>query len=114
MTFASVSQFHAFLPWGQRPFSIVNSVLNVEALVGAFNQEKALVGAFSVIWKTNCGNDEALHSTTWNQPFQILIYLKWNHAKKKLQFSPHIQKQFVLWKVAGWQTQINFWKFLDS
>ena len=27
----------------------LNSVLNVEALVGAFNQEKALVGAFSVI-----------------------------------------------------------------
>ena len=26
-----------------------NSVLNVKALVGAFNQEKALVGAFSVI-----------------------------------------------------------------
>ena len=27
----------------------LNSVLNVKALVGAFNQEKALVGAFSVI-----------------------------------------------------------------
>ena len=26
-----------------------DSVLNVKALVGAFNQEKALVGAFSVI-----------------------------------------------------------------
>ena len=31
-----------------RMFSI-DSVLNVEALVGAFNQEKALVGAFSMI-----------------------------------------------------------------
>ena len=29
----------------------LNSVLNVKALVGAFNQEKALVGAFSVIVK---------------------------------------------------------------
>ena len=29
--------------------SCLNSVLNVKALVGAFNQEKALVGAFSVI-----------------------------------------------------------------
>ena len=29
--------------------SIKHSVLNVKALVGAFNQEKALVGAFSVI-----------------------------------------------------------------
>ena len=27
----------------------LNSVLNVKALVGAFNQEKVLVGAFSVI-----------------------------------------------------------------
>ena len=27
----------------------LDSVLNVKALVGAFNQEKALVGAFSVI-----------------------------------------------------------------
>ena len=27
----------------------LNSVVNVKGLVGAFNQEKALVGAFSVI-----------------------------------------------------------------
>ena len=27
----------------------LNSVLNVKAVVGAFNQEKALVGAFSMI-----------------------------------------------------------------
>ena len=31
-----------------------NRVLNVKALVGAFNQEKALVGAFTVIVKTDC------------------------------------------------------------
>ena len=35
----------------------------MKALVGAFNQEKALVGAFSVIMKTGCGTDGALHST---------------------------------------------------
>ena len=35
----------------------------MKALVGAFNQEKALVGAFSVIVKTDCGTDGALHST---------------------------------------------------
>ena len=46
MTFATASQFHVYLPWGQRLF---NSVLNVKALVGAFNQKKALVGAFYVI-----------------------------------------------------------------
>ena len=36
----------------------------MKALVGAFNQEKALVGAFSVIVKTGCRTDGALHSTT--------------------------------------------------
>ena len=35
----------------------------MKALVGAFNQEKALVGDFSVIVKTGCGTDGALHST---------------------------------------------------
>ena len=34
----------------------LNSVLNVKALVGTFNQEKALVGAFSVIVKTSLIN----------------------------------------------------------
>ena len=34
----------------------------MKALVGAFNQEKALVGAFSVIMKTDCETDGALHS----------------------------------------------------
>ena len=29
---------------------------NVKVLVGTFNQEKALVGAFSMIVKTNCEN----------------------------------------------------------
>ena len=33
----------------------LNSVLNVKAVVAAFNQEKALVGAFSVI--TNLGTE---------------------------------------------------------
>ena len=46
MIVASGSQVYVYL----RPFSIVSLfVLNVKALVGAFNQEKALVGAFSVI-----------------------------------------------------------------
>ena len=37
----------------------------MKALVGAFNQEEALVGAFSVIVQctTGCGTDGALHST---------------------------------------------------
>ena len=42
---------------------IYHSVLNVKTVVAAFNQEKALVGAFSVIVKTKCKTDGALHST---------------------------------------------------
>ena len=34
------------------------------AVVAAFNQEKALVGAFSVIVKNGCGTDGSFHSTT--------------------------------------------------
>ena len=36
----------------------------MKALVGAFNQEKALVGAFSVIVKTGCGTDGPFYSTS--------------------------------------------------
>ena len=32
-------------------------------LVGAFNHEKALVGAFSVIVKTDCETDGSFYST---------------------------------------------------
>ena len=35
----------------------------MKALVGAFNQEKALVGAFSVIVKTDCETDGSLYRT---------------------------------------------------
>ena len=43
----------------RRLFSIVsfNSVLNVKALVGTFNQEEVLVWAFSMIVKTDCETD---------------------------------------------------------
>ena len=44
---AKVSQFHFYLPWGQRQqLAQRNCVLNVK---GAFHQEKAIVGAFSLI-----------------------------------------------------------------
>ena len=42
---------------------VQHSVLNVKALVGAFNQEKALVGAFSVIVKTGWGTNGSFYST---------------------------------------------------
>ena len=38
--------------------------VNVKALEGAFDQEKALLGAFSVIVKTDCETDGAVHSTS--------------------------------------------------
>ena len=54
MIFVSGTQFHIYLPClGARLAKCFNSVLNVKALVGAFNQEKALVGAFSVIVKSS-------------------------------------------------------------
>ena len=42
-------------------------VLNVKALEGSLTQEKALEGAFSVIVKTDCETDGALHSTNNNR-----------------------------------------------
>ena len=39
----------------------------MKALVGAFIQEKALVGAFSVIVKTGCGTDGSFYSTNYNR-----------------------------------------------
>ena len=45
MTFASGTRFHIYFPR-------INAI-GVKALVGAFNQEKALVRAFSVIVKTD-------------------------------------------------------------
>ena len=50
MTFVLMSQLHIYLLWVNTCLAKChNSVLNVKALVDAFNQEKALVGAFSVI-----------------------------------------------------------------
>ena len=36
----------------------------MKVLVGAFNHEKALIGAFSVIVKTDCETDGSFYSTT--------------------------------------------------
>ena len=54
MTFVLASQYHVHLPWVNAHLAYcINSVLNVKALVSTFNQEKALVGAFSVIVKSS-------------------------------------------------------------
>ena len=47
MIFALDSQFHVYLQWVNTCLACLNSGLNVKALVGVFNQENALVGAFS-------------------------------------------------------------------
>ena len=56
----------------------------MKALVGAFNQEKALVGAFSMIVETGCGTDGALHSTI-TDPYLLLAQvhhiLEWEGRK---------------------------------
>ena len=52
MTFVLASQFHIYLPWDNARLALcLNTFLNKKALLGTFNQEKALVlvGAFSVI-----------------------------------------------------------------
>ena len=52
---------------------VQHSVLNVKSLVGAFNQEKALVGAFSVIVKTGCETDGSFYSTRLDLPNFVLV-----------------------------------------
>ena len=48
------SQFHVFLPWVDvRLAFCLNSVLNVKAIVGPFNQERGPVRVFSGIVETN-------------------------------------------------------------
>ena len=44
-------------------------------LVGAFNQEKTLVGAFSVIVKTGCGTDGSICGTSLYLTLQFLIMI---------------------------------------
>ena len=49
MIIVSAFQFHVYLTWVDACFSVLYSVLNMKALVGAFNQVKNLIGAISVI-----------------------------------------------------------------
>ena len=43
----------------------------MKALVGAFNQEKALVGDFSVIVKTDCETDGSFYSTNLSRSCSV-------------------------------------------
>ena len=54
MIFTAETLFHVYLPWVDTSLvKCPNSVLNLKTLVGAFNQEKALLLVFSVIIKTS-------------------------------------------------------------
>ena len=64
----------------------------MKALVGAFNQEKALIGAFSVIVKTDCGTDGSLYSTSpgvW--PLTMIGIRSRSHLLCARVISPHMQ-----------------------
>ena len=62
----------------------------MKALVGAFNQEKALVGAFSVIVKTDCEADGSFYSTNniiilcMETQITILVDLTWAGGRSEL------------------------------
>ena len=60
MIIVSLSKFHVNLPVNACLAYCLNSVLNVKVLVRTFNQEKALLGAFSVITNLRMDLFEAL------------------------------------------------------
>ena len=51
----------------------------MKALVGAFNQEKALVGAFSVIVKTDCETNGSFYSTSYHGHIPGAVWDHHNH-----------------------------------
>ena len=68
------------------------SVLNVKVVVAAFNKEKALVGAFSVIVKTGCGTDGSFYSTSYNLIIPPLLCLV-----SALCFEAELSFILILW-----------------
>ena len=66
MTFMSGTQFYIYLLWVNALLAkCLKSVLNVKVVVAAFNQEKAILGAFSVIVKLKT-SWRFLYSSTTN------------------------------------------------
>ena len=65
---------------------LINSVLNVKALVGAFNQEKALVGAFSVIVQP--GVEPMEHYTAL---VTFLVITEWMEARPSRTMNSHLE-----------------------
>ena len=77
-------------------------------LVGTFNQEKALVGAFSVIVKTSCETDGSFHGTTGGVQERGIYHV----SSILLQSLLRLYYQFWRPQVAGWQAaqqlQVHF------
>ena len=83
MTFVRPNFTSTYLGFNACSALCLNSVLNVKAVVAAFNQEKALVGAFSVItnlrmelFQTLVGNSGVAVASVDNT-----VYTKLNQAQ---------------------------------
>ena len=95
MIIALASQFHIYLAWIN---AHQHSVLNVKALVGAFNQEKALCmivktdGSFAALldyWKNIVGRDQDFHHFISGGRFELhfnLLYHSPNSQEDLLKF----------------------------
>ena len=87
MTFALRTQFHVERPWGQCLFSVLIVSLYVKVVVAAFNQEKALLGAFSVITNLRMELFEALiHTATHSTAGYFALHC--SLARTLFAFSP--------------------------
>ena len=64
----------------------------MKALVGAFNKEKDIVGAFSVIVKTGCGTDGSICGTSRYRAPSVAGFTGWVSALRKLDCLPEIDK----------------------
>ena len=77
----------------------------MKAEVATFNQEKALVGAFSVIVKTGCGTDGALqHSTNSHivQPEDGGVNLDMGELDEALEAAKEVEHL-----VRGWRSGLS-------
>ena len=82
----------------------------MKVLVGAFNLEKALLEAFSMIVKTDCETDGSFYSTTilcaprlaTRHPASTAATIPHTHAGKFLLI--HTQRLEIVWdgKIEGW------------
>ena len=65
----------------------------MKAVVAAFNQEKALVGAFFVIVKTGCGTDGSICGTSVHRIEYLLCHI--NSAGERYAISEMIVQKEI-------------------